>query len=458
MDRVVKFKSPTSPKKPDKNLIVLYQNRNTSVRTTPSFMLAEFQKNMAHQTNFYDCVLRLKGGMNAAKKPMQSCQSLLASYDQLLNSYKKTMVEMSHNIPEETRKSNQLSACGVPTCPFARTLSVKEDKVFQSKQLKSACGKPTCPFTKSRLGSDTSEEWTELQFMNDNTTCAPNPCGHHDCKILTATTQPLQPIHWDCINPLPKGPCRNPQCPLKPKELQYNPELAGPCGSTNCPYTPLPPCENSQCPFAPLRPQPNKENSLNQNQTKKCDDPNCFYNQDSQNKKTCGDPNCEFVSKKRDSKDSSGSASLSNKKKSDLKTSGSRGRSSSLKRRSLSEKERSNSVVKGGEGSGKKRRSSKEDKHLSASRKRTSPKRSSKASSGSSASGSLTTTDNSKTQIKHCGDPECKVPVEKPKTICKPPACYVPCPAFRACVKTVPCLTQNFCSSCPFQQSCSNPP
>lgn len=247
--------------------------------------------------------LRLKGGggqdedSDMPPKPMAMCKDLMQSFDKVLSAYKKALgpcgqsicpfaynvidesckklcfpqsndsCSVTGTIPQISTDANVLSACGTTSCPYSRPPSVDADKTFQSQQLKSACGKPTCPFTKQRLGMSSDDDVMDLQYMTAR--CKPPPC--HSTPVTPR--RPLDPIHWDCPEPLPKGPCRNPQCPFKPKELRYIPK--GPCGSEQCPYAIPPFCGDTNCPFSPPQPCPNAQPPP---------------------PPTCGDPKCPFAS------------------------------------------------------------------------------------------------------------------------------------------------------------------
>ncbi|KAB0792766.1 hypothetical protein PPYR_14725 [Photinus pyralis] len=247
--------------------------------------------------------LRLRGGggqddgSDMPPKPMAMCKDLMQSFDKVLSAYKKALGPCGQSIcpfafnvidesckklcfppptdsdsvngttPRVSTEPNVLSACGTPSCPYSRPQSVEADKTFQAQQLKSACGKPTCPFTKQRLGMTTDDDVMDLQYMTAR--CKPPPC--HSAPVTPS--RPLDPIHWDCPEPLPKGPCRNPQCPFKPKELRYT--AKGPCGSEQCPFAIPPFCGDTNCPFSPPQPCPNAQPPP---------------------PPTCGDPTCPFVS------------------------------------------------------------------------------------------------------------------------------------------------------------------
>ncbi|KAF5297081.1 hypothetical protein FQA39_LY02661 [Lamprigera yunnana] len=252
------------------------------------------------------CPLRLKGGasddnVNVVPQPVAMCKDLMQSFDKVLNAYKQVIgpchhgtCSLSTNVVDKICKNacygrsendttnpvtvsqqtvlppinqNEISACGVPSCPFSRHQTSSFDKLFQEARLKSGCGIPMCPVLKQKLGTATPDEIMQMQFVDS--TCASEPCGLPKCPLPPPTLKSLQPIHWDCPDPLPKGPCRNPQCPFKPKELQYTPCSSPPqcpprcsssctpccppdpccspsCGDTNCQCTTKPPC--STCP------------------------------------------------------------------------------------------------------------------------------------------------------------------------------------------------------------------
>lgn len=84
-------------------------------------------------------------------------------------------------------------------------------------------------------------------------------CGDPNCNYPSA---PLPPIHWDCPDPLPKGACRNLNCPFQPaplRKFKTKQQLkTGPCGSPMCAYALPQPCAAPTCPFY-MRPCPMAE-------------------------------------------------------------------------------------------------------------------------------------------------------------------------------------------------------
>ncbi|KAF5280856.1 hypothetical protein FQR65_LT03005 [Abscondita terminalis] len=225
--------------------------------------------------NYNSIPLRLKGGGpenddNGMPQPMMMCKDLMQSFDKVLEAYKKALgpcgqgtCPFAYNVIDDsckkfcqgstnsslkdsTSNNNAISACGTPSCPFSRPPSLPVERSFQQTQIKSACGKSTCPYTRQKLGSCDEEDTIETQFLDGRG----QPCDLMCPQTVHVTPlKPLDPIHWDCPDPLPKGPCRNPQCPLKPMELRYKP--TGPCGGPSCPYAAPNPCSDPSCPFVP---------------------------------------------------------------------------------------------------------------------------------------------------------------------------------------------------------------
>ncbi|RZC31919.1 Asparaginase domain containing protein [Asbolus verrucosus] len=210
--------------------------------------------------------LRLTGGgvldYNDVKSPLNECKEIMDQFDEVLNKYKKA-----------------IGPCGKVTCPFAPNI-IKETckKVCQhpneeykledtiqytlsgppsepksessSKNrfsLKGACGSPKCAYAKYKTGLIDEDAIMELQYL-------PSPssgrCGHPKCPVPVEPELP--PIHWDCPDPLPKGRCKNPDCPYLPRDIKcLNAVLSkGPCGNLNCPYSVPDPCRSPNCPFA----------------------------------------------------------------------------------------------------------------------------------------------------------------------------------------------------------------
>lgn len=165
-------------------------------------------------------------------------------------------------------------------CPFAQKNTVRKEG-----QIQAACGQPDCAYTKFRLGIVDKEVIKQAPLIPPQNTgriliilCLltiliignkTGYCGRVDCKspVIGPT---LPPIHWDCPEPLPKGPCKNPDCPFLPADLRALQALIkkGPCDSPSCTHildtsppnndyqfdlldcdTPKPVCDNPDCPF-----------------------------------------------------------------------------------------------------------------------------------------------------------------------------------------------------------------
>ncbi|KAL1514070.1 hypothetical protein ABEB36_003392 [Hypothenemus hampei] len=228
---------------------------------------------------------RLRGGANKKeyqlneenenlvlpKSPMIECKSVMDQFDNILAEYKKA-----------------LGPCGHATCPYAQTLaedtckkmceqqliSTKESSTIsctgppcnmdgcpyvespKQKRYPAGCGNPKCAYTKYKLGLVDADAELELQFLPP---ALGGNCGDPHCKYPLAP--PLPPIHWDCPDPLPKGACKNLNCPFLPprlKKFKTKGIKTGPCGSPMCPYALPQPCGAPTCPFI-TRPCPMAE-------------------------------------------------------------------------------------------------------------------------------------------------------------------------------------------------------
>lgn len=235
--------------------------------------------------------LRLKGGGPAGKDefpaPMAACKELMEDFDRVLEAYKRALGPCGHatcpfsrnvmdefckktcahasknddpcpglkaveelltcTLPEQTDEE-RVAACGMPSCPYTRaTIGMPVEEEFKRTQVKPACGDANCPYTRKKLGFDVDE--VEVDVTN-----LPKTCGFPKCPY--APEPDLPPIHWDCPDPLPKGLCKNPECPYLPKELKCLKRPKSPCGSPLCPYKKPPPCETPGCPFSEPKPCP----------------------------------------------------------------------------------------------------------------------------------------------------------------------------------------------------------
>lgn len=298
--------------------------------------------------------LRLRGGgiseeeeeLEEFPQPMAACKGLMDDFDKLLAEYKKAMgpcgkatcpfsgtivqenckklcTHSMENVIQEEQKpvkeEGAISACGTDECPHTRQPFTKVEEQFKLKQLKPACGAVTCPYTKQKL---------EMSLDRD---ALSKTCGASKYPGLTSSLPPLEPVHWECPDPLPKGLCKNPDCPYLPRELKVFKPRKGPCGGISCPYAPPPWCGSPICPFGPPRPcpfappsPPLKEDVktctlpdcpfMNQ-WPGKCDNPQCPYKQITEkmhagndvcsgqkwkslpreNAETCGNPECPYA-------------------------------------------------------------------------------------------------------------------------------------------------------------------
>lgn len=126
----------------------------------------------------------------------------------------------------------------------------------------------------------------ELQFLPP---AVSGKCGHPKCPYPIQSNLP--PIHWDCPEPLPKGACKNLNCPFQPpdlKKLQCPARKPGPCGSPDCPYALPPPCGLPTCPFRPKPTCP----FLEKQQT------SCFQPEEEEEDNVCENPECPFANEK----------------------------------------------------------------------------------------------------------------------------------------------------------------
>lgn len=272
-----------------------------------------------------DNPLRLSGGAPLEDddcnpcKPMSMCKDLMQSFDKVLSAYKSAIGpcgQVSCPIPNNPSASDackvhctaggsrrgseepqepeehQVSACGTPGCPFSRPLAGRANKSFDASQSKNACGMPTCTYTKTKIGSATDEEIAEMQALQRSS----NARKGSKCPMnFMPPLPPLEPIHWDCPEPLPKGPCRNPQCPLKPPECRYIPACPpprGPCGNLRCPYSPPVSC-GDRCPFSPPQPCPYPPPGCPSNP---CSPPPCYSPPGCPPPPpSCGSPSCPYA-------------------------------------------------------------------------------------------------------------------------------------------------------------------
>ncbi|KAH1007871.1 hypothetical protein HUJ04_005051 [Dendroctonus ponderosae] len=297
------------------------------------------------------CPERLRGGadtglqaqpgnedaMLMTNSPMIECKSVMDQFDSILAEYKRalgpcgqatcpyaqnladdTCRKMCNQPPSPVKDSSSMSCngdpCDVEGCPYA--------EAPKKKRYPSGCGNPKCAYTKYKLGLLDDDAEMELKFL-------PSPlagnCGDPNCNYPFAA--PLPPIHWDCPDPLPKGTCRNLNCPFQPaplKKFKTKQQLkTGPCGSPMCAYALPQPCGAPTCPFI-MRPCPMAEKQKQKPARKKCpseseenlcQNPECPFSEKNAGNEVvddindpkfegefqdCGNPNCPF--KQRDKK------------------------------------------------------------------------------------------------------------------------------------------------------------
>ncbi|KAJ8926012.1 hypothetical protein NQ315_009867 [Exocentrus adspersus] len=272
-------------------------------------------------------LLRLKGGAGVVeldpslglKSPIKECKDVMDKFEEILVAYRKA-----------------LGPCGQATCPNAPSLAQEKCKSvcgkgegmpslgsaavqggvlcetpcdFNGGYTAAACRQPTCAYAKYKLDLMDDDAALELQFLPP---AVSGKCGHPKCPY---PVQPdLPPIHWDCPDPLPKGNCKNLNCPFQPaklRKLKCPEPKPGPCGSPDCPYALPPPCGLPTCPFKPT-PCPFLEQETGKDQDDTCDNPDCpFANPDLSPSESfedpkmkgqftgCANPRCPFATRKK---------------------------------------------------------------------------------------------------------------------------------------------------------------
>lgn len=223
--------------------------------------------------------LRLTGGglYEDVPSPLRAVKDLMDDFDKVVDAYRRALgpcgqavCPFARNVVEETCRKlcsgaaadaaaaktpldalvecdtcsaneddgESITACGTATCPYGRLNTRSETEEEQRRrQPKSACGDVNCKFFKASLGFD--EDAIDLDVL-------PKNCGAPTCKFWPK--QDLPPIHWDCPEPLPKGACRNPNCPLLSQLAKcYEPRCV--CDLPGCAYAMPPPCGNPACAF-----------------------------------------------------------------------------------------------------------------------------------------------------------------------------------------------------------------
>ncbi|KAL3285597.1 hypothetical protein HHI36_000126 [Cryptolaemus montrouzieri] len=233
---------------------------------------------------------RLRGGA-PSKSPIAECQEVMDQFDRILAEYRKALspcgqiaCNYSPNVTEETCKT----ACHI------------KPEVSTNTQ---GCGLPQCQYAKYKSALMAMDADVEKQFIGP---AIIGTCGHPKCSYRADPILP--PIHWECPDPLPKGKCKNPNCPYTPHDLNLHNTIAatkGPCGSDQCPYCPPSPCASPNCPFnnlptcAPAKEAAMKEktdDSRKLRETKSCAkcpfaNPPTIVNM----MQFCDNPNCEML-------------------------------------------------------------------------------------------------------------------------------------------------------------------
>lgn len=193
---------------------------------------------------------------------------------------------------EDTKKKKPIR-CHKHICPYKMDeLTVDDVNPFSRKiKSKKGCGSPDCPHS--------NKYQAEPEVVMPVFPCK-RPCPSID---------DLPPIHWDCPDPLPKGECTNPFCPLREKlPCGHCPIDARHCGMPGCqfagdsicpptcPYTQKNPpkdleCRPSVCPLA--RPEGYVNMPFVPRKDKPCGD-QCPYAKGNKKKKGCGNPKCPY--------------------------------------------------------------------------------------------------------------------------------------------------------------------
>lgn len=281
------------------------------------------------------CPLRLTGGgasftddFKKPKSPFDVCKDVMIKCDKIVAEYRKALGPCGQTVCPYA--PNALGEFCKKTCDFTRQKKETIEKVNKNDSApcknKPACGSPRCAYSKYKTGLVDSDAQMELAFLPP---AIVGKCGHPKCEYPFKQEE-LPPIHWDCPEPLPKGVCKNPNCPYLPADLKALLVLKknkAPCGSNACPYALPPPCAAPTCPFnrnpCPGLKKKDKCDDLKQNQCNnsncpyirkdnaencpaiknkngKCDNPDCPKEHCPKildERDNCGDPNCPFVEK-----------------------------------------------------------------------------------------------------------------------------------------------------------------
>lgn len=256
--------------------------------------------------------LRLRGGVafedeeeeqeeirRLLKSPIQECKSIMDKFDEILAAYKsslgpcgeatcpysQSMMQDScrkkcHStkvvLDEPPKEECQGDPCQNKECPYA-------DK---KKRFVAGCGSASCAYPRYKLGLVDQDASLEYMMLPP---AISGKCGSPNCDY---PIQPdLPPIHWDCPDPLPKGACKNPNCPLQSPALKKIkvPIKKNICSCQDCPYAFPPPCGLPSCPF--------RENPCPFLEKKKVSK-DCFCpssSSDEEKKDLCSNPSCPFA-------------------------------------------------------------------------------------------------------------------------------------------------------------------
>ncbi|CAH1955441.1 unnamed protein product [Acanthoscelides obtectus] len=276
------------------------------------------------------------------RSPFQECKSVMDQFDAVLAAYKRALgpcgeatcpyaqsiaEENCRKICEHPPKDSDSISCSETPCNIVQC-SYQEPRKFD---IPGGCGSLKCAYTKYKLGLVDDDAALELACLPP---AISGKCGHQKCPYPWPSD--LLPIHWDCPEPLPKGPCRNPNCPHQPanlRNIKCPPPKPGPCGKVTCPFAMPEPCDKPNCPFRP-RPclfleqeklkkrqqerrevqdaggvevcenpecpfaqqgNPVEHDPRYEGEFESCANPACPHAQTPRKKKTRGSPNCPFA-------------------------------------------------------------------------------------------------------------------------------------------------------------------
>lgn len=268
--------------------------------------------------------LRLTGGgvfdMDDIKSPLHECKEIMDQFDDILDKYKraigpcgKVTCPFAPNIVRETCKNTcqhpmDFKLEDLPPC-VQQTPVDKSGKRSKRVSLKGACGSPKCAYAKYKTGLTDEDAMMELQYLPP---AVSGKCGHPKCPFPIEPDLP--PIHWDCPEPLPKGICKNPNCPYLPDDLkclnEMYPNTHAPCGNPACPYTLPQSCSSPDCPFSSKQcPYEEPQDDLCDNpdcpyaskEDEFCENPNCPYSTPKPKNGPCGNPSCAYEAEEKES-------------------------------------------------------------------------------------------------------------------------------------------------------------